>query len=99
MEKLELKCYELKSDFIVVTSQGMQAFLLLSRLLWQDKVNIYTTDKIKKVDYNTFKKQIIVTTTQFKYVFSNVPLQWGGDIDTTLLYANHIQELKKEGVI
>ena len=22
MEKLELKCYELKSDFIVVTSQG-----------------------------------------------------------------------------
>lgn len=95
MKNLTVKGYSLENDFIVLDAQGMQAFMLLSKLLWQDKTKM---DKVK-IDYNVQKQIIVATTKQFKYTFENVPLQWDGNIDNSTIYANHIQELRDGEVI
>jgi hypothetical protein len=95
MKNLIVKGYSLENDFIVLDAQGMQAFMLLSKLLWQDKTKM---DNVK-IDYNVQKQIIVATTTQFKYTFENVPLQWDGNIDNSTIYANHIQELRDGEVI
>lgn len=95
MKNLIVKGYSLENDFIVLDAQGMQAFMLLSKLLWQDKTKM---DNVK-IDYNVQKQTIVATTKQFKYIFENVPLQWDGNIDNSTIYANHIQELRDGEVI
>lgn len=95
MENLQVKGYAKENNFIVVSAQGMHAFMLLTTLLWQDKTCMYKA----KINYNVQKKTITVTSNNVKYVFENVPLQWDGNIDTHLIYAQHIQELKESEVI
>ena len=95
MEKLEVTGYSLENEFAVLDASGMHAFMILTQLLWNNKIG---TD-IAKVKYDTTKRTITITTKQFKYEFTNVPLQWGGTIDTHQVYANHIQELKESEVI
>ena len=94
MENLQVKGCT-KENNIVASAQGMHAFMLLTALLWQDKSGMYKA----KINYNVQKKIITVTSNNVKYVFENVPLQWDGSIDTHLIYAQHIQELKESEVI
>lgn len=95
MENLQVKGYAKENNFIVVSAQGMHAFMLLTTLLWQDKSGIYTA----RAKCDTQKKTITVTSNNIKYIFENVPLQWDGNIDTHLFYAQHIQDLKDKEVI
>lgn len=95
MEKLQAKGYSKENNFMVLNVQGLHALMLLTTLLWQGKTNIDTT----KVKYNVQKKTITVITKEFRYEFENVSLQWDGNIDTHLIYAQHIQELKEMEVM
>ena len=92
---MQVKGYSNEDKFIVLTSQGMNAFMLLTSLLWNDK----TDSDNAKVEYNTVKKTITIVTKQFTYEFTNVPLQWGGGIDTHTVYAQHYQKLLESEVI
>lgn len=94
MENLQANGYT-KENNIVVSAQGMHAFMLLTTLLWQDKSDMYTA----KTKCDIQKKTITVVSNNIKYIFENVPLQWDGNIDTHLIYAKHIQELKESEVI
>ena len=95
MEKIEMNGYSLENNFIMLTSSGMQAFMRLASLLWQDKTKV---DK-NIVEYDIHKNTVIVLTKKYKYVFKNVPIQWDGNLDIYSVYANHIQDLKKSEVI
>lgn len=95
MEEMNVKCYRKDNNFIVLDSQGMNAFMHLTQLLWNDKTNVDKT----KIDYNIQKHTIIATTKEFKYIFENVPMQWDGRIDTSTIYTQHIQKLKESKVI
>ena len=94
MEELEVKCYT-NLDFIVLDAQGISAFMILAQLLWQDK----TMMKLCKIKYNTQKGTITIKTNEYRYEFKNVPLQWDGNIETNIIYKNHIQKLKESEVI
>lgn len=95
MENLQVTGYSEKNNFIILNNKGMNAFMLLATLLWQDKTSICKA----KINYNIQKKTITIKSNDFKYEFENVPLQWDGNIDTHLIYAKHIQELKETEVI
>lgn len=95
MEDLQVKGYAKENNYIVVSAQGMHAFMLLTTLLWQDKSGMYTA----RAKCDIQKKTITITSNDIKYVFENVPLQWDGNIDTHLIYAKHIQDLKESEVI
>lgn len=92
MQQMQCKGYT-NDNFIVLDSQGITAFMILSQLLWQDK----TCMKLAKIAYNTQKGEITVKTRDFIYKFTNVPLYWDGSIDTHTVCAQYFQELK--GVI
>lgn len=94
MKEMEVKCYT-KLDFVVLDSKGMNAFMILTQLLWQDKTMI----NLCKTKYDTQNNTITIVTKDYKYEFINVPLQWDGNIDTHLIYGQHIQNLKESEVI
>lgn len=91
---IELNCYD-NNDNIVLHATGQHATMQLLNILWQDKTCI----KIAKVKYNTNQGKIIFKTNDYEYEFTNVPLQWDGNIDTSKLYMQHIQQLKQANVI
>lgn len=93
--KIEVKGYSNINNNIVLHAQGIQAFMHLTQLLWQDK----TCMQLARVAYDIQKKTVTVKTRDITYEFINVPLQWDGNIDTHTIYANHIQDLKESEVI
>lgn len=94
MKEMEVKCYT-KLDYIVLDSKGMNAFMILTQLLWQDKTMIH----LCKIKYNAQEGTITIKTNEYRYEFKNVPLQWDGNIDTHAVYGRHIQSLKESEVI
>lgn len=87
---IEVKCYDYDNN-IIMTAQGQHATMQLINILWQDKTCI----KLAKVKYDTKDNTITIKTNLFTYEFTNVPLQWDGNIDTSTLYMQHMQQLKQ----
>lgn len=92
---MELKGTNPENGYIVRHAQGMHALIVLTSVLWRDKTKMTKC----KVDYNTQAGTITIATAEFNYEFTNVPLQWDGNIDLYRVYADHIQELKDKEVI
>ena len=93
MKEIELKCYT-KLDYIVMESNGLHATLHLLELLWNDKTMI----QLNKVKYDTQNNIVTIITNDYRYEFTNVPLQWDGRIDIHTIYSQHIQTLKESEV-
>ena len=70
MKEIELKCYT-KLDYIVMESNGLHATLHLLELLWNDKTMI----QLNKVKYDTQNNTVTIITNDYRYEFTNVPLQ------------------------
>ena len=92
---IELKGYSKENNYIKLNAIGMHATMHLLNLLWQDKTCI----GLAKVKYDTTRNTITIDTKDYRYEFTNVPLQWNGEIDILALYSQHIQLLKESEVI
>lgn len=90
METTKLRAYT-KENTCVMVSFGIQAVLQLMSLLWNKETDL----AISKTKYDIAKNTIVISTDNYIYKFENVPLLWDGSIDTSLIYALHIQSLKE----
>lgn len=99
MEKLKVKAYT-KEKNIVLDAQGTSAVMQLLNLLWQNKAIIHTFRSCYDIQNKTItiKDDTNLTFGELTYIFENVPLQWDGNIDTSLLHKaifNEIQDAIK----
>lgn len=88
--EIEVKAYT-EDKRILLHAGGISAVMHLLELLWQTQTDMYKGKVTPDIKNNTITIKQDMPLCAFKtltYVFTNVPMQWNGDIDTLALRNN-----------